>query len=147
MDSDKALELAIQFARHNFDNHQALIRSSDTKAGVMVTIMVFLAASALPISKDAVAKLHLRPCHIAASGAVFLLATAALLGSVLWLASKTSFKVRRSWGSTTIPCVSTAEAIEHETGQARRSRFSLDGRTLGWPERRCVTPKTLQDVV
>ena len=40
---NNALELAIQFTRHNFDNHQALIRSSDTKAGVLVTIMVFLA--------------------------------------------------------------------------------------------------------
>ena len=28
-DTDKQ----IQFARHNFDNHQALIRSSDAKAG------------------------------------------------------------------------------------------------------------------
>lgn len=50
MESDgKGVELAIQFARHNFDNHQALIRSSDTKAGVTVTIMVFLAASALQV--------------------------------------------------------------------------------------------------
>ena len=33
------LEHQIQFARHNFDNHQALICASDAKAGVMVTLM------------------------------------------------------------------------------------------------------------
>ena len=84
MDADeKILELEIQFARHNFDNHQALIRSSDTKAGVTVTIMVFLAASALQISKDAIGKLHLRPCLVATLSTVFVLAAAGLLVSVL----------------------------------------------------------------
>jgi hypothetical protein len=81
---DKALEIAIQFARHNFDNHQALIRSSDTKAGVMVTIMVFLAASALQIGKDSVVKLHLQPCLVAWTSVLFVLAAVGLFASVLW---------------------------------------------------------------
>lgn len=85
MESDgKGVELAIQFARHNFDNHQALIRSSDTKAGVTVTIMVFLAASALQVCKDGVAKLHFRPWLVAASSVVFVLAGVGLLVSVIW---------------------------------------------------------------
>jgi hypothetical protein len=85
MDPDnKALELAIQFARHNFDNHQALIRSSDTKAGVTVTIMAFLAASALQIGKDSVVKLHLQPWIVALSSVIFLLAAAGVLAAVLW---------------------------------------------------------------
>jgi hypothetical protein len=81
---DKALEAEIQFARHNFDNHQALVRSSDTKAGVTVTIMVFLAASALQISKDAVGKIRFEPCLVAAVSLIFLLAAAGLFVSVLW---------------------------------------------------------------
>ena len=85
MDSDnKTLELAIQFARHNFDNHQALIRSSDAKAGVTVTIMVFLAASALQIGKDAVVKLHLHPCLVALASVLFFLTSVGLLAAVLW---------------------------------------------------------------
>jgi hypothetical protein len=85
MDSDdNKLELAIQFARHNFDNHQALIRSSDTKAGVTVTVMVFLAASALQISKEAVGKLHTQPCLAGLSSALFILATTGLVVCVLW---------------------------------------------------------------
>jgi hypothetical protein len=80
----KALELAIQFARHNFDNHQALIRSSDTKAGVTVTIMVFLAASALQVVKGAVFKLHWQPCFVALASVIFLIAVVGLLAAVLW---------------------------------------------------------------
>jgi hypothetical protein len=81
---DTNLELAIQFARHSFDNLQTLNRASDTKAGVMVTIMVFLAATALTVSKDAIAKLRLHPCPVAVSSVVFVLASAGLLASVLW---------------------------------------------------------------
>lgn len=84
MNSDEDLAPAIQFARHNFDNHQALIRSSDAKAGVTLTVMVFLAASALQISKDAAGKLHLHPCTVVLSSTVFILAAIGLLVSVLW---------------------------------------------------------------
>jgi hypothetical protein len=85
MDLDeKKLERAIQFARHNFDSHQALIRSSDTKAGVTLTVMVFLAASALQVSKDATGNLHLQPCLVAAGSALFILAALGLLVSLLW---------------------------------------------------------------
>jgi hypothetical protein len=78
------LDKQIQFARHNFDNHQSLIRASDTKAGATVTIMVFLAASALQISKDAIGKLHVEPCSVFLASGLFVLAAIGLLVSVLW---------------------------------------------------------------
>jgi hypothetical protein len=81
--TENDLQIAIQFARHNFDNLQALIRASDTKAAVMVTIMVFLTASALQISKDAVAHLH-HPCLTATGSGLFILAAVGLLVAVLW---------------------------------------------------------------
>jgi len=77
-------ERTIQFARHNFDNHQALIRSSDTKAGVMVTIAVFLAASAMQVSKDAVSKLAWSPCSHLLSSLAFVVGSLGLFVSVLW---------------------------------------------------------------
>jgi hypothetical protein len=43
----------IAFARHVFDNYQALIRSVDTKAGALFALAVFLGASIFPIFKDA----------------------------------------------------------------------------------------------
>jgi hypothetical protein len=78
------LDMQIQFARHNFDNHQSLIRLSDTKAGATVTIMVFLVASALQVSKDAIAKLHLQPCSAVVVSGLFILSCIGLLVSVLW---------------------------------------------------------------
>ena len=38
---DPTLEQQIQFARHNFENHQALIRFADTKAAAIITIVIF----------------------------------------------------------------------------------------------------------
>jgi hypothetical protein len=86
MTSEKncTLDQQIQFARHNFDNYQALIRSSDTKAGVLVTIMVFLAASALQVSKDAIGKIRWTPGASAVIGTVFLLAALGLLTANIW---------------------------------------------------------------
>ena len=46
--------------------------------------MVFLAVSALQISKDSVAKLHLHPCSVAVSSALFIFAAVGLLVSVVW---------------------------------------------------------------
>jgi hypothetical protein len=78
----KAREQQIQFARHAFDNLQALIRSSDTKAGVMVTIMVFFAASALQVVKDT--KLVSQPCVSLLVGIVFVSSGVTLFAIVLW---------------------------------------------------------------
>jgi hypothetical protein len=78
------LDKQIQFARHDFDNHQSLIRASDAKAAATVTIMVFLAASALQISKDAILKLHTEPRSVLLASTLFALATIGLLVSVLW---------------------------------------------------------------
>ena len=49
-----------------------------------LTLMVFLAASALQISKDAAGKLHLRPCAVALGSSLFILASVGLLVAVLW---------------------------------------------------------------
>jgi hypothetical protein len=83
-ETDRTLDHQIQFARHNFDNYQTLNRASDTKAGVLVTIMVFLAASALQVSKDAVGKMRWAPCESAIVSTVFLLAAIGLLTANIW---------------------------------------------------------------
>ena len=44
----KNLGPQIEFARHVYDNQQAIIRQLDVKAGVFVTLLVFLASGALP---------------------------------------------------------------------------------------------------
>jgi hypothetical protein len=48
----------ITFARHNFENHQALIRAADTKAGVLITLLLFLGASTIPLGRDVIPRLR-----------------------------------------------------------------------------------------
>jgi hypothetical protein len=54
----KNLGLQIEFAQHVYDNQQAIIRQLDVKAGVFVSLLVFLAIGALPIARDVSTKLH-----------------------------------------------------------------------------------------
>jgi len=51
-------DLQIAFARHNFEDHQALIRAADAKAGAFITLLLFLAAILIPIGREAVPKLR-----------------------------------------------------------------------------------------
>jgi hypothetical protein len=66
------------FVRHNFDNLQALIRFSDTKAAALVTLMVFLGASGLQVSKEAIPAVHFSECYFAV-----LTASSIFVGAVL----------------------------------------------------------------
>ena len=54
-------DLQIAFARHNFEDQQALIRSADAKAGAFITLLLFLAAIVIPLGKEAVPKLRTPP--------------------------------------------------------------------------------------
>jgi hypothetical protein len=54
----KSLDLQIDFARHSYDNQQAIIRQLDAKAGVFITLLVFLATGTLSVAKDVSTKLH-----------------------------------------------------------------------------------------
>jgi hypothetical protein len=96
---DKSLDTSIAFARHAFVNYQTLIRFSDTKAGLMVTVMVFLAASALQISKDAIGKLHIASCAILMTSIVFVAASLGLLISQVVLILITLHRVIRPRGA------------------------------------------------
>lgn len=48
----------IEVAHFSHDNMQAIVRQLDTKAGVFITLLVFLATGILPLAKDVCAKLH-----------------------------------------------------------------------------------------
>jgi len=79
----------ILFARHNFDNLQAMIRFSDTKAAALLTVLIFLGASGLSFARDGMQRLawlssasFLVSSLFVASGAAFLLAFFGSLGSV-----------------------------------------------------------------
>lgn len=65
-------DLKLTFAWRNFDNQQALIRAADTKAGFLLTLVLFLAATTLPIGKEATSKLRWVPGGGALTSAVYL---------------------------------------------------------------------------
>ena len=74
----------ISFVRHNLDNHQAMIRMADAKAGVLVTLLLFLGATTIPLGKDTIPLLgSTSPIGPLTSGA-YLLSYAALAVGFIW---------------------------------------------------------------
>jgi hypothetical protein len=69
----------LQFARHNFDNHQNLIRLADAKAAAYITLLIFLGASTFPFAKDVVPKLSWSWCHGGLSSGIYAASYAAFL--------------------------------------------------------------------
>jgi hypothetical protein len=52
------LQSQLAFTRHNFDDQQGIIRQLDSKAGVFITLLVFLANGALIMARDASPRLR-----------------------------------------------------------------------------------------
>jgi hypothetical protein len=75
----------IAFARHVFDNYQALIRSVDTKAGALFALAVFLGASIFPIFKDATSHVSLKTPTLQITSMGFLLSGSSFILLFLWL--------------------------------------------------------------
>lgn len=51
-------EEQIEFAWHNFEDQQAIIRAADLKAGYLVPFLLFFGASTIPLDMDVVPKLR-----------------------------------------------------------------------------------------
>lgn len=83
--SPNSTEKQIQFARHHFDNLQSLIRFVDTKAGVIITVVIFLGATLIPVAKEAVSALHASPCVVALAGGFFLACCAGFVIALAWI--------------------------------------------------------------
>jgi hypothetical protein len=98
-DPNRTLDRQIEFARHNFDSHQAIIRASDAKAGVLVTLMFFLAASSLPVSKDAIGKLQWSSPGVSIVSSLLVLSITGLLVAVVWSLVAAQRVLKPRWGS------------------------------------------------
>jgi hypothetical protein len=77
-------EAQLQFARHNFDNLQSLIRFADTKAAAYLTLLIFLGASGIPLAKDVVSKLRWTVCGGAFTSGFYVLSCFGFLVGLLW---------------------------------------------------------------
>ena len=84
---------SLSFVQHNFDNHQALIRAADTKAGFLVTILLFLGASTIPLGKEVVPKLHLTYGVAGLLSCLYIVSYFALTLGFLWALNELYFVV------------------------------------------------------
>lgn len=76
------LNLQIEFAKHNYENQQNIIRHLDVKAGVFVTALAFFLMNAPLAARDVVGKLRWSGPG-AFSSVVYLLSAFALVSSFL----------------------------------------------------------------
>jgi hypothetical protein len=74
----------LTFARHNFDNQQSLIRAADTKAGLYVTLILFLGAVTIPLGKDVVPRLSWVPCGGAVTSAAYIVSYVVFAAGFIW---------------------------------------------------------------
>jgi hypothetical protein len=52
------IEEQIEFAWHNFEDQQAIIRAADLKAGYLVPFLLFFGASTIPLGTEVVPRMH-----------------------------------------------------------------------------------------
>jgi hypothetical protein len=68
----------IEFAWHNFEDQQAIIRAADLKAGYLVPFLLFFGASTIPLGMEVAPKLRWSDALSAVAGASYIL-------TYLWL--------------------------------------------------------------
>src|SRR5262252_10451957 len=76
-------EEQIDFAWHNFEDQQAIIRAADLKAGYLVPFLLFFGASTIPLGTEVVPKLRWEGAGAVAS-ALYLLTYAWLASAFVW---------------------------------------------------------------
>jgi hypothetical protein len=76
--SSSTTQEQVEFAWHNFEDQQAIIRAADLKAGYLVPFLLFFGASTIPLGMEVVPKLRWANGVSAMAGALYLL-------TYLWL--------------------------------------------------------------
>jgi hypothetical protein len=74
----------IEFAWHNFEDQQAIIRAADLKAGYLVPFLLFFAASTIPLGTEVVPKLRFGDPGGAISSGLYILAYLWLTTGFVW---------------------------------------------------------------
>jgi hypothetical protein len=74
----------IEFAWHNFEDQQAIIRAADLKAGYVVPFLLFFGASTIPLGTEVVPKLRWSDAVSAIAGGSYLLTYSWLTVGFVW---------------------------------------------------------------
>lgn len=74
----------IEFAWHNFEDQQAIIRAADLKAGYLVPFLLFFGASTIPLGTEVVPKLRFTDATGAVAAALYILTYVWLTAGFVW---------------------------------------------------------------
>jgi hypothetical protein len=74
----------IEFAWHNFEDQQAIIRAADLKAGYLVPFLLFFGASTIPLGIEVVPKMKWAETAGALAAGLYLLTYAWLTVAFVW---------------------------------------------------------------
>ena len=74
----------IEFAWHNFEDQQAIIRAADLKAGYLVPFLLFFGASTIPLGTEVVPKMRFGDASGAVAAGLYILAYMLLVAGFVW---------------------------------------------------------------
>jgi Family of unknown function (DUF5706) len=74
----------IEFAWHNFEDQQAIIRAADLKAGYLVPFLLFFGASTIPLGTKVVPKMRFGDANGAIAAGLYILAYMLLVVGFVW---------------------------------------------------------------
>jgi hypothetical protein len=74
----------IEFAWHNFEDQQAIIRAADLKAGYLVPFLLFFGASTIPLGTEVVPKMRLGDTGGAIAAGLYILTYVWLTAGFVW---------------------------------------------------------------
>jgi hypothetical protein len=74
----------IEFAWHNFEDQQAIIRAADLKAGYLVPFLLFFGASTIPLGTEVVPKLRFGDAAGAVTAGLYILTYVWLTVGFVW---------------------------------------------------------------
>src|SRR5215475_9927198 len=74
----------IEFAWHNFEDQQAIIRAADLKAGYLVPFLLFFGASMVPLGTEVVPKMRWATIGGAAAALLYIASTALVTVGFVW---------------------------------------------------------------
>src|SRR4029077_10716571 len=103
-------EEQIEFAWHNFEDQQAIIRAADLKAGYLVPFLLFFGASTIPLGTEVVPKMHW-----SSTGGAF--------AALLYIASYALLTVGFVWSLALISRAMTPRIAKHHQTPAKGSEL------------------------
>jgi hypothetical protein len=74
----------IEFAWHNFEDQQAIIRAADLKAGYLVPFLLFFGASTIPLGTEVVPRLRFGDTHGVIAAGLYILTYVWLTVGFVW---------------------------------------------------------------